>query len=425
MSKEGLITNDIIANVGKLFSANLLVQLLALAVYPVLSRFFSPADFGLLALFLSVGDIVGRMSTLSLEEAVLLPKRDKEAYSIVGVGVYAVGIAVLLTFLFVLFNRFVVEVVEFSDSFFLLPVYVFVVGLLQLCTFLFNRYKLYKEISFSISGMGVTNALFRLGGGFLRLSYVALIASALLSQMVSLAIYAVEIVKKRLFRLFIFPSYNETKRVLVDYRQFPRYVMTRNFLNSLSGNLPFFMLIGVFGSAEVGLYSMAFTLAFRPVNVFSGSVYRVLFEKFSDLKNRGGQMMPIFAWYLKIVFAIALPAFLLAGYFAEQLFGFILGAEWISSGSYFRIILPWIFMVLLSTPLASIALVFAKQKYAFWIDVVYLFFRMGALSVGIFFADMPLALGLFSASGVAVMMVVLCCYFSWIKSYDKSCAIGE
>ena len=425
MSKEGFIKNDIIANVGKLFSANLLVQLLALATYPVLSRLFTPADFGLLALFLSIGDIVGRMSTLSLEEAVLLPKRDKEAYSIVGVGAYAVGVVALLTFLFVLFNRFVVEVVEYPDSFFLLPVYVFVVGLLQLCAFLFNRYKLYKEISFSISGMGVANALFRLGSGFFRLSYAALIVSTLLSQVVSLAIYVVGMVKRGLFRLFSFPTYGETKRVLAEYRQFPCYVMTRNFLNSLSGNLPLFMLIGAFGSTEVGLYSMAFTLAFRPVNVFSGSVYRVLFEKFSGLKNRGDQMMPIFAWYLKVVFAMALPVFLLAGYFAEELFGFVLGAEWGSSGGYFRIILPWIFMVLLSTPLASVALIFAKQKCAFWIDVVYLLLRVGALSVGIFFADMPLALGLFSASGVAVMMLLLCCYFSWIKSYDKSRAIGE
>ena len=425
MSKEGFIKNDIIANVGKLFSANLLVQVLALATYPVLSRLFTPADFGLLVLFLSIGDIVGRMSTLSLEEAVLLPKRNKEAYSIVGVGVYAVGIVALLTFLFVLFNRFVVEVVEYPDSFFLLPVYVFVVGLLQLCAFLFNRYKLYKEISFSISGMGVANALFRLGSGFLRLSYAALIVSTLLSQVVSLAIYAAGMVKRGLFRLFSFPAYGETKRVLVEYRQFPCYVMTRNFLNSLSGNLPLFMLIGAFGSTEVGLYSMAFTLAFRPVNVFAGSVYRVLFEKFSTLKNRGEQMMPIFVWYLKIIFAIALPVFLFAGYFAEELFGFILGSEWASSGGYFRIILPWIFMVLLSTPLASVALVFAKQKYAFWIDVIYLLLRVGALSVGIFFADMPLALGLFSASGVVVMMVLLCCYFSWIKSYDKSRAFGE
>ena len=421
MDKEVSTKTDIIKNAGKLLSANLLVQLLALATYPVLSRLFTPADFGLLALFLSAGDIVGRMSTLSLEEAILLPKKEKEAYSITAVGGYAVAIVALLTLLFVLFNRFVVEIVEIPDSFFLLPLYVFVLGLLRLCIYLFNRYKLYKAISFSISGQGISNAAFRLGSGFLRLSYVALIASVLLSQVVSLVIYVAGMIKRRMFRLFYFPSYGETKHVLTEYHQFPRYVMTQNLLNSLSANLPYFMLIGTFGATELGLYSMAFTVAFTPVNVFTGSVYRVLYEKFSSLKNQGRKMMSVFSGYLKIVLAFTLPVFVVAGYFAEELFGFVLGAEWVPSGRYFRIILPWIFFGLLMNPLASVALIFTKQRYIFCSYALLLVFRAGALLAGVFFVDMSLALILFSVSGVVVMGWLLFCFYGWIKEYDKSC----
>ena len=425
MNKEPSTKTDIIKNAGKLLSANLLVQLLALATYPVLSRLFTPADFGLLALFLSAGDIVGRMSTLSIEESILLPKREKEAYSIAGVGVYAVGIVALLTLLFVLFNRFVVEVVEIGNSFFWLPLYVLILGLVRVCIYLFNRYKLYKNISFSISGQGISNAALRLSSGFLRLPYVALIASATLSQVVSLAIYVAAMVKRRLFRLFYFPSYNETKQILSKYHQFPRYVMTQNFLNSLSTNLPYFMLIGTFGATELGLYSMAFTFAFTPVNVFSASVYRVLYEKFSSLKNQTKRMGAVFSGYVKVVLAIALPVFIVIGYFAEELFGFVLGAEWVPAGRYFRIILPWIFMGLLLGPLASVGLIFAKQRYVFWAYAVLLLFRAGALLAGLFFDSMPFALILFSASGVVVMGWLFFCYFSWIKEYDKGCASGE
>ena len=420
MGKGISIKYDVVRNAGKLLSANILVQGVAFATFPFLSRLFTPADFGLLALFLSIGDMVGRMGTLSLEEVSLLPKRHKEACRISAVGLYSVTIVAFFTLLVVSFDQFAIKLFDFPASFFLLPLYVLIIGLTQLSTFLFSRFRLYKDISFAITGTGLSNAVFRLLSGFCRLSYVALIVSSLLSQLAGLLIYLARMAKKGFFRLFSFPSYADTKKTLRKYKEFPVYVMTRNFVNSLSGNLPYFMLVGTFGATEIGLYSMAHTMAFRPINVFSTSVYQVLFEKFSSLKNGNKPLLPLFRGYLKTVFLLALPFFLVCGYFAEELFGVVFGMEWTVSGRYFRIILPWIFMVLLSVPLSSIALVFSKQKWAFWIDIIYLLLRAGSLGLGILLGNMETALTLFSISGALIMGSLLCLYLIWIKKHDRS-----
>ena len=425
MKRATLLKYDIVKNAGKLLSANLSVQVVAFVVYPFLSRLFTPADFGLLALFLGIGDMVSRAGTLSLEEAALLPKKHKEAFALAAIGGYSTVFFALMLLLFLLFDRFVITTAEFPASFFLLPVYVLFVGLTQLFSYLFARFRLYKDISFSIAGAGASNSALRLLSGFCGLSYAALIISSILAQLTGLLVYAVQTVKKRMFRLLHLPSYNKTKKLLKQYRQFPVYVMTRNFLNSLSGNLPYFMLIGIFGNTEVGLYSMAYVVAFKPVNVFSSSVYQVLFEKFSSLKNNEKPLTPVFLGYLKIVFLLALPCFLVCGYFAQEIFGFLFGAEWRTSGRYFQIILPWIFMVLLSVPLSSIALVFSKQRFAFLIDIIYLLLRAGALGLGIALANMKTALALFSISGALIMGALLFCYLIWINRYDKNLSLNK
>lgn len=420
MGREPSTAKEIIKNAGKLLSANLFVQILVFAAYPLLSRLFSPTDFGILALFLGIGDIVSRLGTLSLEEAILLPQKDREACFIAGLSIYSLLIVSFVSFLFFVINQYAVAFYEFSNYFLLLPVYIFLAGLVQIYNFLFNRGRHYRDISLSIVGMGLSNTCFRILGGFLRFSYPALILSSILSQGVALLVYFVKITRQKLSRSVLFPSRKEAMKLLANYRQFPFYVMTRNFLNSLSGNLPYFMLINYFGASKLGCYSMAFTMAFKPVSLFSNSIYQVLFEKFSTLKRNRCSLSKVFGGYLVIVFSLALPLFLLAGYFSEIVFNFFLGPGWESVGHYFRILLPWIFMVLLSTPLASIPLIFSQQKYAFGIDFVYLCLRIGALACGIFFKNIELALSLFSMTGVAIMGTLLIWYYSLIRKYDKS-----
>lgn len=58
-------------------------QLLGIATMPVLARLYSPADFGVLAVFLAVSGIVAITITLRYEMHILLPKEENEAATLV------------------------------------------------------------------------------------------------------------------------------------------------------------------------------------------------------------------------------------------------------------------------------------------------------------------------------------------------------
>ena len=87
-----------------LVSGTAMGQVVALLGAPVLSRLFTPADFGVLAVVTALAAVLATVSALRLELSVPLPREESTAYAIVHVGLCAIavtatlGTAVLLLF---------------------------------------------------------------------------------------------------------------------------------------------------------------------------------------------------------------------------------------------------------------------------------------------------------------------------------------
>ena len=77
-------------------------QLIPLIALPFLTRFFSPYDFGILAIFLALTQLIAISSTLRLEMAVVLPKKYSAAILCLNAFVLLV-ITSVLVFLFYIF----------------------------------------------------------------------------------------------------------------------------------------------------------------------------------------------------------------------------------------------------------------------------------------------------------------------------------
>jgi O-antigen/teichoic acid export membrane protein len=58
MSLSSIIKSSGVRNFTKLLSANVVAQVIGLVVYPILTRIYAPEDFGLLNLFLSIGNVL-------------------------------------------------------------------------------------------------------------------------------------------------------------------------------------------------------------------------------------------------------------------------------------------------------------------------------------------------------------------------------
>lgn len=54
-------------------------QAIPLLISPILTRIYSPEDFGILALFLSIATLISVISSGRYEQAIMLPDTDEEA----------------------------------------------------------------------------------------------------------------------------------------------------------------------------------------------------------------------------------------------------------------------------------------------------------------------------------------------------------
>ena len=82
MDIVNLIKSSGARNFAKLLSANVVAQVIGLIVYPILTRIYSPEDFGLLNLFLSIGNVLVVISLADYYYAIVLPKNERDAVAL-------------------------------------------------------------------------------------------------------------------------------------------------------------------------------------------------------------------------------------------------------------------------------------------------------------------------------------------------------
>ena len=66
-------------NVLTLVTGTTIAQSIPIAISPILTRIYTPEDFGVLALFISITTILGTIANGRYELAIVLPKRDNNA----------------------------------------------------------------------------------------------------------------------------------------------------------------------------------------------------------------------------------------------------------------------------------------------------------------------------------------------------------
>jgi O-antigen/teichoic acid export membrane protein len=412
--------SEIIRNSSVLLSSNVLGQLIAFAAYPVLTRIYSEAEFGVFASFMGVCVVLTTLGTGRYEEALVIAKDKKETISLLGFSLkflffFSLTIfTVLALFRNPVFSLFKLETIEAFWAY--IPAVVFVTGLFYLLNNLAVREKKFKQIAASTLTQNIVNTAGKLLFGVSGLTHIGQIASNLWAVLIGN--YPYRSLKSQVLAAIRGKRQDECRAAL-HYLDFPKYNMGRTFLSGFSINLPFLILIGFFGDAKVGLFSLAFTLLYRPLNLVANSLYSTLFENSTVTVREQKPFLPSLKKYWKYCFYL-IPFFILAFIIAKPLFSFIFGANWEESGIYFRYMLPWMFMGIMVSPLYFVPIIFHKQNQALLIEIIFLLFRLGALWIGIYHQNFQTGILLFSVVGFVLTLLTFFWFYSLIVKYEKS-----
>lgn len=419
---QSLLKNDFFRNVATLMTGSSIAQLVALAIYPILTDIYTKEEHGVFALYMSIIAISGIVSTGRYQMAILMPKDDKKAVNIVGLGlllslvVSAVLLIVVLLFGHNLAMLFRMPAIEKWLIF--IPLSTLMIGVFEVSIQWHNRQKKFKSTasanliqSLSNSGVKVsTSKLFSPGGG--------LIAGAIIGQLAGGMFFIFSwIIKFRLW--FSKLSWREMRIVAKEYYRFPAFNMPNNLINNISNSLPVFLLSIYFGAAEVGLYGLAFAMVFRPMSLVVNSMEQVFSQRVISKFNAGSSIRKDFRTLMIRSVQIGIVPFVLAGIFGPIIFKSIFGPEWEESGRYMQILLPWFFTAFLANQLTFLPDMLSRQKGAFVLNIVRLILRVIGMAIGISQNDIYLTLALFSGLSMVMVLITLGWYVQLIRQFGN------
>ena len=127
-----MLTNKFNQNVAILLVGTVMSQAIPIAISPILTRIYSPSDFGLFALYFSISMILSVFVTGRYEMAIMLPKDEVDAVDITKLSIsITVIVSALLFVVIYIFKARIAEALknkEIENWLLLLPVTVLVIG---------------------------------------------------------------------------------------------------------------------------------------------------------------------------------------------------------------------------------------------------------------------------------------------------------
>lgn len=406
-----------------MLGGNVLAQVIALAAYFILMRIFSPDDYGLYNIFYSYIEVLIILSTLKFELAVVVADDDREANDLAGLTlrINTLVSLLLLTIVLVLWLTGMLpgNFAQLGWMVLLIPPMVFFCGTSRVYGALFNRMHCYRSIAVNETVNAGTGALLKIALGLLGMLQAGMPVGTVAGRAIANITY-----RLKLRQLGRTPSFHGDRTaafsVMRKHRNFPFFVASKDFINSLSYNLPFLWLALYFDRAEVGLFALALTFTFRPANILNTAIEKVYYARTAEGVRQGEPVGRMISRMLLVVNAIALPVCILAWFAAEPVFSFCFGGRWAGCGVYVRALLPWIFLSLSATPLTFISNVFSTQRIEFYFYLVLLALRVAAIAIGVSAGGFLLAIRLYAAAGALISASLLMWYLWQVRRYERS-----
>jgi O-antigen/teichoic acid export membrane protein len=414
------------------FSGRIIGILLQVVFTPLLARVYDPKAYGIFAVFNAIVVNLSMISTLRLENALVLPEKETEFKDLLRTGVlFALFFSALISVVSIFGHGLIVHWAKaegFGFIYYVLGPVVFLNAVFQLTGGWVIRRKAFKDGFHYGIPISLGTRLFNLGYGyFTKGSFYGLILSDILNKLVTVFIRFQYIVKSSIGFLLKPLTRADYKKILHQYRQFPLFDLPGSWINILSGQLPVFLVASFFGANAVGQLGFATSLLDVPMGLLGNAISPVFLQKAAETnRNNPSDLGRITgALYQKLLYAGILP-FMALTVFGDWLFKFAFGHRWEMAGVFTSYLGIYYMFRLISSPLASIFVVLQKQNKLFLFQAFLIAGRFAALFVGaVVIKDVfitVLFFGIFNALAYLILsfMVLHLVMDSYIRLINRS-----
>ncbi|WP_161882072.1 lipopolysaccharide biosynthesis protein [Deinococcus alpinitundrae] len=354
-------------------------QLILVAVSPLLTRLYSPADFGVLSVYISILGLTSIISSLRYDQAILLPKEEKVATDVLNLSLVAAIFSAIFSSVVIIAIKSVplinLKLAPFAQFFWIIPFGILTSGFYQSLSSWAVRNQNFSSIATTRLYQGAISALIQVISGFLGLKPFGLILGQFMGQFMG---------TNNLWR-----SYTQSKPVDYKleisnlrysahfYRRFPLLAMPASLLNSSSLLVPPILLAFLYGSHVAGWFALAQRVIGTPMTVIGGAVSQVYAGEAAVLisKNSYRELDVLFSRTIKRTLPIVFLIVIL-GFIAPYLFPFVFGEAWQRVGIYTSILSFAFASQILISPVSSTANLVGRQDLQLIADISRTFFTI-------------------------------------------------
>ena len=383
--------------VGVLVGGTAGAQALMVLAAPLLTRLYSPEDFGLLAVFTAVLALFGVIAAGRYELAIPLPESDQDAANLTVLGFVLVLLTSAVTFaVFLLWPQPIADALNapgLAPYLWLIPFGVFFLG----CYEVFSKWAIRRKQFPTIARTRIVQALGTLGiqlGAF-KFGVPALLGGHAAGQGLGATGLALSALRRPEFRQCSFAGICEQAS---RHRKFPLYSTWTALFNTASLQLAPIMFVAIYGASVAGLYALTLRILSMPGSLIGNAVGSVFLSSAPAARRNGTLKDLVEKLHARLAMAGALPLMVLL-FFGPDLFEFVFGAEWRKAGEYAQWMAPWIYLQFQWSPLSMLSTVLELQREGLIAQFLNFLIRFGSLVL-------LAVMGVDANSGVFVFAVV-------------------
>jgi len=375
-------------NVLTLMTGTTIAQAIPIAISPILTRIYTPEDFGVFALYMSMASIVSVMATGRYELAIMLPNKDEDAINIVALSIMISFLVSFITLLIVFFFNTPLTTFlgnpEISDWLYFIPLTVLLTGFYQSFNYWSNRKKEYKRLATSRVIQSGTTVSSNLALGFTGLGSGGLIWSTIFGKGIASFMLGKIILKED--RNY----FGKVKRLKIvalmrQYVKFPKFDVPSALIYSVYTNMAVIFFTKFFEASISGFYFFANRLLKTPFSFFISAFSDVFYQKLSKTKDFTFISKEINHFSLKILKITFIP-FLVVVYSSYFYVTPIFGEKWQSLYIYIWIFSMPIYIGLLLAPYGHVLKIINRQEISMYLHCMRLVL-LGGFFFSYFYVD--------------------------------------
>ncbi len=333
--KQRLSKSPFLRAVMALTSASALGQAILLAAMPLVTRLYSPSDFGVFAVFNAILAVLLVASSLRYELAIPLPKGNENARVILYLALLLNALVALVVLIVSLvWGRSIAALYDLphlEQALWLLPVVLLGAGSYRTIRMWAVRHSDFRGIATTKITQSASNALVQILCGLASFGVIGLVIGQFFGYSAGTL---------RLARGVSFSTADISRtmwrRMLVmarRFNRFPKFDVLASIVNTISLQLPNFLLAILFTPVVAGLYLLADRALGAPLSLLSQSIGQVLYARSRQAVEQG-RIGGITRDILVGLFAVALLPALVMFFYGENLFKLVFGADWGQAGVY-------------------------------------------------------------------------------------------